>query len=218
MEGQSEEETFSEQVLKVCVAKICTRLGYEYIQTEALDIIVQVIKRYIRRIGNHCRVTAELNHRGGSRSTAQDLFQTYEAQRSTPFRVGYKQLTRITQQKMWDVPFISTVPDYPLSTQKYNDLSISYSSFSEAAENSNLSNEDGAINKAELSRPNYVPDFMPRFPPLHTYQVTYSKAVEKEAEGAKESTLQAINIQESLALVDRQHADKADGSQHAKKL
>ena len=44
-------EAFDEAVLKICVAKMCTRLGFDSIEAQSLEILVDVVKRRIRDVG-----------------------------------------------------------------------------------------------------------------------------------------------------------------------
>ena len=146
-----------------------------------------------------CKANAEL--RGSSKVNMEDLLQVFE--RRGRLQVDMSQLIKVTEQKMWDVPFLSGIPDYPLAAEPDNDIKL----YDIPAESEKTASKGSGTN----SRPDYIPSFFPDLPPAHTYKLTYDNSTEDAEASRDDQVVSAMNVQDSLAKLDKAR-DSASGT------
>mmetsp|Transcript_6943 Transcript_6943/g.13869 ORF Transcript_6943/g.13869 Transcript_6943/m.13869 type:complete len:402 (+) Transcript_6943:547-1752(+) len=107
-------EQFAHQVLRIAVAQICKSKEFGDFdgaaEGHAFDTFVDVIGKYIEKIGRLCRTYAE--HDGRTESNLLDLLQSFD--RLEPNRVDWRDLERMCREVPWQVPYTTGIPAFPV--------------------------------------------------------------------------------------------------------
>ena len=93
------------------MAKICGRLGFDSADGHAFDTLVDVVGKYIETLGLMTKTLAE--HDGRTKCELMDVLQAFETME--PHKIDWKDLVRMADEMMWDVPFASGKRLLPLS-------------------------------------------------------------------------------------------------------
>ncbi len=193
-------DQFAAQVMRIAVAQILRHDDFgrfDSCEGHAFQLLVDVVGKYIERIGQLARRYAEHDRR--TESGLLDLLQAFE--KLTPNRVDWHDLERTCREVPWQVPATSGVPDFPVDHRKRrapygepgaaggsssNSNSSSSSSSSSSGGSKPGEEDDGeewtkqkrqrlgdaAEPGATREHPVYVPDHLPDFPERHTYART----------------------------------------------
>ncbi|GBG26872.1 Transcription initiation factor TFIID subunit 3 [Hondaea fermentalgiana] len=107
-------DQFAHQVLRIAVAQICRSKEFgdfdAAAEGHAFDTFVDVIGKYIEKIGRLCRTYAE--HDGRTESNLLDLLQAFD--RLEPNRVDWRDLERMCREVPWQVPYTTGIPNFPV--------------------------------------------------------------------------------------------------------
>eukprot|EP00516_Mucochytrium_quahogii_P004570 CAMPEP_0203761068 /NCGR_PEP_ID=MMETSP0098-20131031/14238_1 /ASSEMBLY_ACC=CAM_ASM_000208 /TAXON_ID=96639 /ORGANISM=" , Strain NY0313808BC1" /LENGTH=252 /DNA_ID=CAMNT_0050654903 /DNA_START=167 /DNA_END=925 /DNA_ORIENTATION=- len=183
-------DKFAEQVLRIAVAQICSndQFGnFNSAEGHAFATLVDVVGKYIEKIGRLCRRYAE--HDGRTESNMLDLLQTFE--KMEPDRVDWRDLERMCREVPWQVPYTSGVPDFPVEKRKRR---RQYGEDKEDTTTKQGKTEDDKFKVAKitigsetiqetekkLEHPGYVPSHFPAFPERYTYANTKVDAKRRE--------------------------------------
>ena len=191
-------DQFAAQVMRIAVAQILRHDDFgrfDSCEGHAFQLLVDVVGKYIERIGQLARRYAEHDRR--TESGLLDLLQAFE--KLTPNRVDLHDLERTCREVPWQVPATSGVPEFPVDHRKrrapYGEpgaagggVSGSSSSSSSSQSSSAKPDEeedseewakykrqrlgDAAEPGATREHPAYVPAHLPDFPERHTYART----------------------------------------------
>lgn len=92
---------------------------------------------------------AERNY--NAQPSVEDILRSLDDQ-------DFQQLNIMTKDQVWNTPFLSNVPDYPISLEDPEKIEVFKETIS-------------AVNPSEEpNHASYAPGFFPRLPPLHSYK------------------------------------------------
>ncbi|KAJ0400516.1 hypothetical protein ATCC90586_009739 [Pythium insidiosum] len=172
-------EHFARSVALMSVAHIARGVGFDAIQRSAGDALVELLAKYIQRLGVAAKETAE--HAGRTQARASDVALALHDMLPAP--VELRDLIKALETAKR--PFPRDVPSFPVKKRDHV--------ASQAMEQSKI----GV--RAEL--PPYVPKFLPPLPNRHTYSADSHVVVDRERD-PKRSRLDLLDqksqVQQSL--------------------
>eukprot|EP01025_Chloroclados_australasicus_P018165 TRINITY_DN1940_c0_g2_i3.p2 TRINITY_DN1940_c0_g2~~TRINITY_DN1940_c0_g2_i3.p2 ORF type:complete len:266 (+),score=47.33 TRINITY_DN1940_c0_g2_i3:50-847(+) len=164
-------DDYCKTVARATVCQLSHGLGLEHLQQSAVTATTEVLMKYLGEVGRHCKFYTELSGR--------------------------------TDPNISDVVF--ALEDMQTPLREVIDYARKFKEFEFVFELGNLAYQQEQIKQQETFGeaseivPAHIPDFLPRFPPVHTYQATPSFVVPVPEER---------NIARS-AGVERREAEKA---------
>ncbi|GLE03993.1 hypothetical protein PINS_up012904 [Pythium insidiosum] len=177
--AEASAEHFARSVALMSVAHIARGVGFDAIQRSAGDALVELLARYIQRLGVAAKETAE--HAGRTQARASDVALALHDMLPAP--VELRDLIKALETAKR--PFPRDVPAFPVKKRDHV--------ASQAMEQSKI----GV--RAEL--PAYVPKFLPPLPSRHTYSADSRVVVDRERD-PKRSRLDLLDqksqVQQSL--------------------
>ncbi|WIA22741.1 hypothetical protein OEZ86_009700 [Tetradesmus obliquus] len=169
-------DEFSRSVARVIAAQIAETSGFEACQESAIEILADLLLRYLTTVCSSSHSYAELA--GRSQSNLADVLLSLEE-----LGVTADDLHQHLELQKTDVPFAHTLAPYPVRTQRPVPPT-----FADQAE----------------PHPAHVPGFLPAFPDPHTYQHTAAFAAhEADPHKQRQSMLEAK--QKAEAALNKLH-------------
>uniref|UniRef100_A0A383W5E7 Transcription initiation factor TFIID subunit 8 n=1 Tax=Tetradesmus obliquus TaxID=3088 RepID=A0A383W5E7_TETOB len=169
-------DEFSRSVARVIAAQIAEASGFEACQESAIEILADLLLRYLTTVCSSSHSYAELA--GRSQSNLADVLLSLEE-----LGVTADDLHQHLELQKTDVPFAHTLAPYPVRTQR-----PAPPTFADQAE----------------PHPAHVPGFLPAFPDPHTYQHTAAFAGhEADPHKQRQSMLEAK--QKAEAALNKLH-------------
>eukprot|EP00193_Tetraselmis_chui_P006863 CAMPEP_0177759570 /NCGR_PEP_ID=MMETSP0491_2-20121128/4803_1 /TAXON_ID=63592 /ORGANISM="Tetraselmis chuii, Strain PLY429" /LENGTH=188 /DNA_ID=CAMNT_0019275409 /DNA_START=1316 /DNA_END=1882 /DNA_ORIENTATION=- len=168
-------EEFSRAVARVAAAQIAEASGFEAVQESAVDMLAELMVRYLSELGAASHSYAELA--GRTDTNAGDVLFAMEE-----LGVSFSQVRQFLETQE-EAPFAHVLPKYPINAEPRH-----APTFAEKGE----------------EPPKHVPAYFPAFPDPHTYRATpvfparrqdKATARKKQAKGraAAEKALEQLN-------------------------
>mmetsp|Transcript_21360 Transcript_21360/g.48178 ORF Transcript_21360/g.48178 Transcript_21360/m.48178 type:complete len:249 (-) Transcript_21360:383-1129(-) len=162
---------FKRRVTAQGCAHVCLAVGCTRAFPSVLEVLADVTRDYVATIGSHSRTLAEAG--GRSEVTAIDVLSVLK--HMGPEAQQWKDLQHFAfSDEPWQQPFNTEIPRLPVRRRRR----AHFASTAEGDE-ATIEGEGGE------ERPAHVPDFLPPFPPKHTYQSTETKAVKRSRDPAE---------------------------------
>jgi len=196
-------DTFALAVTRQAVAQAALAVGCKHTYPSVLDALTDLVRDYIVAVGTEAQAKAESG--GRTRVTLLDVLAALEepqqeagrdryeldwrALRGFAFRGDVTQLDR-PEAFQWYQPFHTHIPPFPVRSSSSGTGAASSGSRKRALpveEGGEVNGSGRAGNGAGAAasgegggfRPPYVPNFLPAFPPQHTFRKTGLKASSK---------------------------------------
>nr|CCA25843.1 conserved hypothetical protein [Albugo laibachii Nc14] len=172
------EDSFSRSIALVSVAYVAQNAGFESIQQSAADALVEILEKYVQRIGISAKDNAELAGRAQARAT--DVMQALHDMIPVPLEVNDLVKALETCKR----PFPREIPDFPIQKADANEVVL---------DQSHIGHCDPL--------PSNAPTFAPPLPCRQTYS-THKRPVVDREQDSKRTRLtlleQKNRVQQSL--------------------
>eukprot|EP00011_Vannellida_sp_DIVA3-517-6-12_P003655 CAMPEP_0114614014 /NCGR_PEP_ID=MMETSP0168-20121206/5430_1 /TAXON_ID=95228 ORGANISM="Vannella sp., Strain DIVA3 517/6/12" /NCGR_SAMPLE_ID=MMETSP0168 /ASSEMBLY_ACC=CAM_ASM_000044 /LENGTH=269 /DNA_ID=CAMNT_0001825039 /DNA_START=54 /DNA_END=863 /DNA_ORIENTATION=+ len=180
-------EQFAREICRVAAAQICKGIGYDSAQVSAIEALTDVIVKYLEEVGYNSHMYAELANR--TEGNLHDVRMALADHGVT--------ITSINtfRSNVNQVPFAKPLPQFPVPTAPVPEVEV----------------------PPEHVPQQHIPEFLPPFPPKHTY--VFTPAYNEEETDAT-ATRQLKNkrkrqVEESLAQLSaatnkRKKTDEAE--------
>lgn len=168
-------DDFAHELTKRAVARACVALDYKFASASVLDILSDVVRHYVRNIGEHTRDQAEIA--GRSIPGIHDALAALEQVRPNP--IQWKELRDFVfddvknpsidiTNKKWCEPFPFSIPSFPVRQRAKEQIT-------------------------PLDEPvqyDHIPSHLPAFPAQHTYRRSMKKRnIDQVAQSSNDSSV-----------------------------